>query len=163
MIEINPAEYKQFVTHISKLYKRPGVDIGDATSIAFQALTHAASRFNPDKGKEFKSYAFVVIRHSLWKMKPISPDCEVPIDMELSNEDKEDTSNWEQRKDLLIFALNTIPPREREIIKRSYGIDCESQTYQEIAAVMGISYQRVHQLKSRGMQMLKQVISQAEK
>lgn len=157
MIQINVEEYQTFVVKISKLYKRPGVDIRDAVSIANQALIHAAIKFDPTRETEFKNYAFKVIKHRLWKMRPVTPECEVQIEQELVEPDEH--RELSRKKEILSEVLDRLPERERFVIKQSFGIDCEAKTYKEIAPLIGVNFQRVAQLKTRGLYILKTLMA----
>lgn len=162
MIEINITEYQGFVRQIASHHKRRNVDISDAVAFGNRALLHAAERFNPDIGKPFRAYAYTVIKRAIWKLMPDSPDCEVSENPDKFSNGEETPTLLNRRKALLTLKLEQLPERERLIIKKSFGIDCEEQTYREIAKELGIAHQRVHQLKTRGMGMLKQLLTEAD-
>ncbi len=53
------------------------------------------------------------------------------------------------------FALLTLTEREREIINRFFGLDCEHETMAEIAEDMQLKRERVRQIRNRAIRRLK--------
>lgn len=56
--------------------------------------------------------------------------------------------------DALMKILKTLTYREREIVKRRHGLDCEPATLRETAAMFGITKERVRQVEARAIRKL---------
>lgn len=68
----------------------------------------------------------------------------------------EEKMNKEYNSTLVKSMLDNLTPREQEIIKLSFGVGCDrAMELQEIARTIGMSYERVRQLKEEGMKKLK--------
>ena len=69
---------------------------------------------------------------------------------------------WEQQRELLLadvrmaipFMLSRLTYREREIIKRRWGIGCQSLTLKEIAAICNVCPERIRQIEARAIRKL---------
>lgn len=63
-------------------------------------------------------------------------------------------------KEKLTKALNKLEPREREILKRNFGMDeYETQSLEDISRIMNITRERVRQIKENALRKLKIVLS----
>lgn len=51
--------------------------------------------------------------------------------------------------------LDTIAPREAEVVRLRCGIDCDEHTYEEIGKVFGIGKERVRQIEAKAMRKLR--------
>ena len=52
-------------------------------------------------------------------------------------------------------ALQTLAPREREIVKSFFGIGCQEMTLEEIGECFGLTRERVRQIKEKAIRKLK--------
>lgn len=59
------------------------------------------------------------------------------------------------RQDVKMVLTAVLPPRQCDIIKRSFGIDCEQQTLDSIAMEMGLSRERTRQVREKGLKKLR--------
>ena len=97
------------------------------------------------------------------KKEPISLDALVTDDLCIQDY-IEDTSyispemsaqNKLQRKDILKL-INTLDKREREIIKRRFGINNnDPKTLEQIGQIMGFSKERIRQIENNALQKLR--------
>lgn len=63
------------------------------------------------------------------------------------------------QKEKLLNALNTLEPREREILKRNFGLgDYEAHSLEDISRIMNITRERVRQIKENALRKLKIVM-----
>ena len=53
------------------------------------------------------------------------------------------------------FALLSLPPRESEVVNRFFGLDREHETMAEIAEDMGLTRERIRQIRNRAIRRLK--------
>ena len=74
-------------------------------------------------------------------------------------------------KDLLLaylkgLMMEYLNPKEYQVLRLSYGLDCEKHSAKEIADVLGIkgtsSYVRISQLKKQGIQKLKDTVPHSQ-
>lgn len=97
----------------------------------------------------------------------------VPIDSTLRNSEhltyadviKGGDQRNEMRLDdeLLRRHIADLPERQRRVIRMTYGIDSgECATLREIGDVMGITYERVRQIRDAGLENLRKVITKKE-
>lgn len=66
----------------------------------------------------------------------------------------EDLSNTLLR-DQVFETLETIPPREQEIIKRRFGLVGKPQTLEEVGDYFGVTRERIRQLEAKGLRRLR--------
>jgi RNA polymerase primary sigma factor len=67
--------------------------------------------------------------------------------------------NKKYEKERLTKALNKLEPREREILKRNFGMnDYEAQSLEDISRIMNITRERVRQIKENALRKLKIVL-----
>jgi len=61
--------------------------------------------------------------------------------------------------DLLRRHIADLPPRERQVIRLCFGVDCESpQNLRMIGEAMGVTHERVRQLRDVGLARLRKVM-----
>ena len=64
------------------------------------------------------------------------------------------------RHDLQV-AMNSIPPREQEIIRLYYGLDGEAQSQDAIAEEMHLTRERVRQLIEKSVKTIRRIHGEA--
>jgi RNA polymerase primary sigma factor len=97
-------------------------------------------------------------------IRPISMDAPISenddtaiIDLITSNDTKEATDSELESESLstqLSLALAQLPEREQNILKMSFGIAGPERTLDEIAGRIGLSKERVRQLKEKAIRTL---------
>ena len=89
--------------------------------------------------------AAALIEHRVLALPAAPDDIEVPDRMQQD----------ELRQDMQA-ALHTLTPRIRKVIEMRYGLNGQAEaTLEEVAAVLGVSKERIRQLESRGMRNLR--------
>jgi len=73
----------------------------------------------------------------------------------LERENPEEVLYKIELRECLSKLLLTLRPNEAEVVKRHYGINCNSQTLQEIGKVFGLSQARIRQIECKAIQKLK--------
>jgi RNA polymerase primary sigma factor len=58
-------------------------------------------------------------------------------------------------------ALDTLPARQRKVIEKWYGFECEHMTLKEIADEEGVSRQAVRQAQKKGEKRLKTLLEES--
>lgn len=65
-----------------------------------------------------------------------------------------------EQKEKLLTALSKLEPREREILKRNFGLDdYDTHSLEDISRIMNITRERVRQIKENALRKLKIVLS----
>jgi RNA polymerase primary sigma factor len=92
---------------------------------------------------------------------PISPDDDTTfVETFVHRQNQDDTDTLMMKESLSTEVrglLATIPEKEQQVLKLCYGIDANYEyTMEEIGIVMGLSRERVRQLRDNGLKHLKQ-------
>lgn len=77
----------------------------------------------------------------------------------LSDNEQLQADNWLDAESLateMDRALQTLPEKEREILKMFYGISCQEKSLEEIGLRMGLSRERVRQIKEKALKKMRQ-------
>ena len=72
-------------------------------------------------------------------------------------------SDKEYQKALVTVMLSSISERERTIVKKVFGIDCEPQEMDEIAKEMGMSKERIRQIRIEACNKMKNMFTPYQK
>lgn len=72
-------------------------------------------------------------------------------------------SDKEYQKALVTAMLSSISERERTIVKKVFGIDCEPQEMDEIAKEMGMSKERIRQIRIEACNKMKNMFTPYQK
>lgn len=59
-------------------------------------------------------------------------------------------------------ALKHLPMRDADILRRRYGIDCKEQTLEQVAAVYGITKERIRQIEVKALGKIKRYLRKKE-
>lgn len=72
-------------------------------------------------------------------------------------------SDREYQKALVTAMLSTISERERTIVKKVFGIDCDAQEMDAIAKEMGMSKERIRQIRISACEKMKEMFTPYKK
>ena len=165
----------RFVFNIASRYKGNGTAISDLISEGNLGLIKAIQKFDPDKDVKFISYAVWWVRNSMQEFIKKRQAClniekeedslNSPVDMYylkdseddyiikketvLSNEEDEERNELHKnQKKIVDKLLGNLSERERFIIEQYYGINGEEKNLEEIGNMLGITKERVRQIKA---------------
>lgn len=170
----------RLVVYLAKKFENTGVSVEDLISIGSIGLIKGINTFNPNKNIKLATYASRCIeneilmylrRNSKIKMEvsfdePLNMDWDgnelllsdiLGTDEDVIYRDLE----TEVEINLLRKALEELNPRERQIIKLRYGIDCNDGnelTQKEVADMLGISQSYISRLEKKIIERLKKLI-----
>lgn len=170
----------RLVVYIAKKFDNTGIGVEDLISIGTIGLIKAINTFNRDKNIKLATYASRCIeneilmylrRNSKIRMEvsfdePLNMDWDgnelllsdiLGTDEDIIYKDIE----TEVEVNLLRKALDELNPREKQIIKMRYGIDCNDGnelTQKEVADVLGISQSYISRLEKKIIQRLRKSI-----
>jgi RNA polymerase sigma factor (sigma-70 family) len=163
----------RFVTQVANKYVGMGVDIEDLIAFGRVGLIEAYDKFDINKGVRFITFAVWYIRAEIQKsLNDLSRTVRVPShykekksystnidDLKIDFETPNTNSELDDRDFLTTInrVLSHLKPKEREAIKRFYGIEFIPQKMEYIAKEMNVSAERVRQLIRRGEESLKKL------
>lgn len=175
----------RFVVIVAKRYQRNGVSMGDLICEGNQALMHAARKYQAGRGTKFISYAVWWLRQRMLAALRLggrvvrSPATlnHRPLDFSLNSMTHDDSN--EQYQDLLIGDdprddggmeerltvsgwvsehLDKLPEREANIVRVYYGmLGQERLTLEEIGKLMGLTRERIRQLRDRALETMRRM------
>lgn len=172
----------RFVFNIAGRYKGNGACLSDLISEGNLGLVKAIQKFDPNKNVKFISYAVWWVRNSMQefiKKRQITLsiekeedylNCPVQenkfVDKEddyitkkevvLSNEeDEENQEKYRNQRKIVEQLLSKLSERERYIVEQYYGIDSKEKNLEEIGIVLGITKERVRQIKESSLRKLR--------
>ncbi len=170
----------RFVVSVARHYQGRGLPIADLVNEGNLGLMQAAERFDESRGVRFVSYAHWWVRRAILEAlrresrprsggensrHPISLD--EPIGSHGSSTLQEVLADERQvppegrllrraMRRSLDASLIDLPEREREVLRRYFGLDADRpESLSAIAADLGITRERARQLKDRGLARLR--------
>lgn len=159
----------RLVVYIAKKFESTGIGMEDLISIGTIGLIKAVNTFSPDKNIKLATYAsrcieneiLMFLRKSSHYKSEISIEEPLNIDWdgnELLLSDilgtdndvvNENIENEAERK-LLMDSIAKLPPRERFIMEKRFGlVDGKELTQKEVADLIGISQSYISRLEKR--------------
>ena len=156
----------------------------DLIQEGYIGLVEAAKRYDPNTGVQFDSYASWWVRKYVREymlnnsqtvrlsvktkdyLRPITEDIETPLyaeegdviryaDILTDGATVETDLIKQEQHQRLREAIEKLTPREQQIIRQIYGIDCKAVPMKEIAKGLGLSYDRVKKLHEKCIKKLK--------
>jgi RNA polymerase sigma factor (sigma-70 family) len=153
-------ENSGLVKSISSKYCHYGVGFDDLYQEGVIGIMEAAERFDETKGAKFSTYATYYIKGSILDYLKKEKSINI-IDLDIyENENIEFYSignesarkkEDDDEKNVLVIP-GDFPEPEKAVLKMSL---VEGRTFKEIALVLGISREKVRQLKQKGLRRLK--------
>ena len=167
----------RLVVYIARKFENTGVGIEDLISIGTIGLIKAANTFCPDKKIKLATYASRCIENEILMYirknqcmryetsldEPLSADGdgnELLLSDVISGEDSvgkriED----DEEKKVIARAIESLSPREREIIEMRFGLGGRKElTQKEVADRLGISQSYISRLEKKTIERLKEEI-----
>lgn len=157
----------KYVVRVAKRFAWANVSIYDLISEGNLALLHAATKFNPAIGTKFITYADRWIRQAMSEyITKLNLDKENIGYVAAYDEDGigEEPADYEvvdniytehSRDKALNELLSCLQEREYKVLERYFGLnDTEPKTLEEIGNEMGLTQERVRQIKDCGIEKL---------
>ena len=172
------------VVNIARRYTHPGTDIMDLIQEGNIGLMHAVDIFDPTQGTRFTTYAVYKIHKQIQRFLNKNDDRMISLDINVDNgdenlrlsdtiEDKDNTMMEQQFEDIqtrmeqeevkeqLQEKLKTLSSHELQVLRLLYGLDgYPEMSYEEIAAIVGITVKNVSVRLYRIKEQLKQMSNQ---
>ena len=168
----------RLVVYIARRFENTGIHIEDLISIGTIGLIKAIGTYKTEKNIKLATYASRCIENEIlmFLRKTANRRSEVSFDEPLNTDwdgnelllsdvlgTEEDTVmrpiEEDVERDLLTAAINTLSPREKEIITLRFGLGgVREQTQKEVADRLGISQSYISRLEKRIISRLKKEI-----
>ncbi len=168
----------RLVVYIARRFENTGIHIEDLISIGTIGLIKAIGTYKTEKNIKLATYASRCIENEIlmFLRKTANRRSEVSFDEPLNTDwdgnelllsdvlgTEEDTVmrpiEEDVERDLLTAAINTLSPREKEIITLRFGLGgVREQTQKEVADRLGISQSYISRLEKRIINRLKKEI-----
>ena len=165
----------RLVVYIARRFENTGINIEDLISIGTIGLMKAIGTYRLEKKIKLATYASRCIENEIlmYIRKTANQKAEIsldePINMDCDGNElllsdilgtDEDTISRPLEEDVdkkvLRQALETLPPREQEIVFLRYGLEGRKElTQKEVAQTMGISQSYISRLEKRILQRLR--------
>ena len=165
----------RLVVYIARRFENTGINIEDLISIGTIGLMKAIGTYRLEKKIKLATYASRCIENEIlmYIRKTANQKAEIsldePINMDCEGNElllsdilgtDEDTISRPLEEDVdkkvLRQALETLPPREQEIVFLRYGLEGRKElTQKEVAQTMGISQSYISRLEKRILQRLR--------
>jgi len=159
----------RLVVYIAKRFENTGINIEDLISIGTGGLIKAVNTFCADKNIKLATYAsrcieneiLMYIRKNSGRMGEISIDEPLNVDWDgnelllsdvLGSEEESAAEEIMHREEIETIrqAVNSLEPRDRQIIVLRYGLDgYPEMTQKDVADYLGISQSYISRLEKR--------------
>ncbi len=159
----------RLVVYIAKRFENTGINIEDLISIGTGGLIKAVNTFCADKNIKLATYAsrcieneiLMYIRKNSGRMGEISIDEPLNVDWDgnelllsdvLGSEEESAAEEIMRREEIetIRHAVNSLEPRDRQIIVLRYGLDgYPEMTQKDVADYLGISQSYISRLEKR--------------
>ncbi|MBN2754391.1 MAG: sigma-70 family RNA polymerase sigma factor [Candidatus Goldbacteria bacterium] len=153
-------ENSGLVKSIASKYCHYGVGFDDLYQEGVMGIMEAAKRFDETKGAKFSTYATYFVKGSILDYLKKEKSINI-IDMDIYENENiefyrvESESPQEKEEEYIKTAFvipDDFPEAEKAVLELSL---VEGKPFKEIARVLGISRERVRQLKQKGLRRLK--------
>ena len=165
----------RLVVYIARRFENTGINIEDLISIGTIGLMKAIGTYRLEKKIKLATYASRCIENEIlmYIRKTANQKTEISLDEPINMDGEgnelllsdilgtdEDTISRPLEEDVdkkvLRQALQTLPPREQEIVFLRFGLEGRKElTQKEVAQTMGISQSYISRLEKRILQRLK--------
>jgi len=154
----------RFVVSVAKQYQHRGLSLSDLIAEGNFGLIKAAQRFDDTRGFKFISYAVWWIRQSI--LQAIAEqNCIVKLPQDeverlkcIRHDDSCTAQNIEQESmawEFIAVLNRMLKKREIFIIRNYYGIGCAEKGLNEIADELGLTRERVRQIREKSIAKLR--------
>jgi RNA polymerase sigma factor (sigma-70 family) len=138
----------------------------DLVSEAYVNIFKATDYFDWRRGLRFNTYATLIITKNLWRTNFVMQKQELLHQNDFNTNVGRDLGFMEESQhqyhvnltQQLLVSLED--EREREIIKRRFGIGCNESTLEECGDVFSVTRERIRQIQNTAMNRLKQLVVQ---
>lgn len=169
----------RLVVYIAKKFENTGISVEDLTSIGAIGLIKAVNTYNTDKQIRLATYAsrcieneiLMYLRRTTKIKSEVSFEEPLKVDWDgnalllsdiLGTDADVVYRDMDEKDDISVLRklIENLNPREREIIKLRYGVDCEKElTQKEVAEKLNISQSYISRLEKKIIKKLQKEMS----
>lgn len=149
----------RLVAFVAKNYARSSDMFDELFAEGYNVLFHAIDRFDLAFETKFSTYATWWLRQSMSKYLGMKNGNGMASDFDL--EEKECACKLESKEavSMIRSCLFLLTDRERDVINRRFGIDCECETLDQIGGDYCLSKERIRQIEAKAMEKMRPVLS----
>ena len=154
----------RFVISVAKKYQNRGLALTDLIGEGNVGLLTAARKFDPDQGVKFISYAVwwirqailaALARHGRTVRVPLNRTADLSRIVRTAEQLRQDLRR-EPTPEEIDRALRSLPARDAKVLRLYFGLnDGREHTLEEIGGLLGVTRERVRQLRDRALKRLR--------
>ena len=162
----------KFVASIAKTYKGRGLSYSELVAEGNMGLIKALDKFDGRRGNKIISYSVWWIRQSILEAiekRGISNIEDYPTDYEEQLDDEQENQKAQTMPEVFIneegddddikktiySLIGTLDEREKQVIMAHYGLSGEEKTLEEIGNGMGLTKERMRQIKEKALKKMR--------
>jgi RNA polymerase primary sigma factor len=163
--------FKKLSDSIARVFVSGQLPFDELASEGLVTLLHAITKFDPDRGFRFSTYATHAVRRRLTRYVTRSHATrELSVDWQTAGAPESRGWSYEYERNVIhsirkveIF-LSRLSVRERYIIRSRFGWgrDFDPRTLQDLADEFGVSRERIRQLEAQALTKLRRGVRNAE-
>lgn len=168
-------ENQGFVVKVASQYRDKGLDMEELVSEGNAGLVKAAQNFDPSRGGDFLQYAVWHVRESIQKALEHNSEHDRTRSLDapfvhnsrsnllgvIENDEYPAADSAMLDEDTLEELqefISTLEAREQQVVRYTFGIGCQEMTLDEISELLGVSKQRVRDIREKALRKLKHTI-----
>lgn len=150
-----------FVVAMAKQYVGKGVALDDLVSEGYIGLIKAAGKYDGSKGAKFTSYAASYVRKSIMQAlagsdRRYNDNASARLEsMDGGGSSTDDRVEQGTATADVVAALGGLSERERSVVTLCFGIDGPQMTFAEVGEKLGITRERVRQIRKKAVRHLR--------
>lgn len=150
-----------FVVAMAKQYTGKGLPLDDLVSEGYIGLIKAAEKYDGTKGAKFTSYAAGYVRKSIMQAlagsdRRYNDNASTRIEtMPGGGAATDNGAELGAAADGITAALDCLNERERDVVVHCFGIGMPQMTFAEIGDKLGMSRERVRQIRKKAIRHLR--------
>lgn len=161
----------KFVASIAKTYKGRGLSYSELVAEGNMGLIKALDKFDGRRGNKIISYSVWWIRQSILEAiekRGINNIEDYPTDYEEQLDDEQENQKAQTMPEVFIneegdddikktiySLIGTLDEREKQVIMAHYGLSGEEKTLEEIGNGMGLTKERMRQIKEKALKKMR--------
>lgn len=154
-------ENRNLILAVIRVQYMGQADDADLEQEGWIGFWQAVKRYDPQRGARFSTFAWLVIRHRIWREVRRASSVEKWQESDGPHAEAADMcviTDWQnaQIREALHEGLAELSERERQVILLRYGWDGRPpQTFAEISETLGLTRQRMHQIHNEALLLLR--------
>ena len=154
-------ENRNLILAVIRVQYMGQADDADFAQEGWIGFWQAVKRYDPQRGARFSTFAWLVIRHRIWREVRRASSVEKWRESDGPYSDAtgaQQSTDWEnaQIREALEEGMAELSERERQVMLLHYGWDGRPPlTFAEISETLGLTRQRMHQIHNEALLLLR--------